>query len=136
MAKKGAFGELAFGDTPSVVGELRSWDASNEAAEIDTTVMGSGNARFQPGAIRGQIEAEVFYEDPDDAGQALIIAQLGNDTPQTVSLYPFGNTTGKAVLSGKAFVMSNRFTANADGAVEMSLTLSGDENGLAWGTVI
>lgn len=135
MAKKAAFGVLEFGDTPTVIGELRSWNSTAEPAEIDTTVMGSGNARSQPGAIRKGIECTLFFEDPDDAGQALIRAQLGNDAAQTVSLYPFGKTTGKAVLSGKAFVMRENSSGEADGAVEMEATFSADENGLTWGTV-
>ena len=135
MAKKAALGVLEFGDTPTAIGELREWNTTGEPAEIDTTVMGSGNARFQPGAIRKQVECSLFFEDPDDAGQALIRAQLGNDTPQTVSVYPFGKTTGKAVLSGKAFVMRENSSGAADGAVEMEALFSSDENGLTWSTV-
>ena len=135
MAKKAALGVIEFGDTPVAVGELRSWNQTDEPAEIDTTVMGTGNARFQPGARRHSIEVELFFEDPDDAGQALIRAQNGVDTPQAVALFPFGKTTGKAQLTGNAFVMGANHSGNADGAVEMTATFSGDEAGLTWGTV-
>ena len=134
MAKKGSLGVIEFGDTPAIVGELRSWRQQSEAQEIDTTVMGTGNARFQPGAVREQIECDLFFEQAD-AGQVLILAQLANDTPQNVSLYPRGNTTGEAVFSGKAFVMNASTNADADGAIEMSTTFSFDENGGTWGTV-
>ena len=136
MAKKAVLGVIEYGDTPAIVGELRGWDVAREAAEIDTTVMNAGgNARFQPGAIRGTVTMRLFFEDPDDAGQALLRGQVGSDTPQDVSVYPFGNTTGKAYITGKGFVMSESSTGEADGAVEVEYTVSGDESGLAWQTV-
>jgi len=131
MAKKAALGVIEFGDTPSAVGELRSWEQTSEAAEIDTTVMGTGNARFQPGSIRHVINAELFFEYAD-AGQALLIAELGADTPQTVSLYPQGKGTGLPVATGKAFVMNTNTQGQADGAIEMTTSLPSDEDGYAW----
>ena len=137
MAKKAGFGVLEFGDTPVVIGELRSWTNTSEAAERDTTVMGAGNQRVEPGSISHRVECELYFEDPDDAGQALIRTQLGNETPQTLSLYPFGNTTGKAVLSGNAYVMTANSAGpeGADGSVEMSAAFAADDAGFTWGTV-
>lgn len=134
MAKKAAFGAVQFGDTPLLVGELRGWDTGREPSEIDTTVMGTGNARFQPGAIRSTVTIRLFFEDPDDAGQALLRTEVGSDTPQVISVYPFGITTGKAYLTGNGFVMGENATGEADGAVEIEYSVSGDENGLAWAT--
>ena len=134
MAKKGSLGVIEFGDTPAVVGELRSWRLPREAAEIDTTVMGTGNARFQPGAVRSQAETSVFYE-AADAGQLLARAQLANDTPQALALYPQGKTTGQPSITGNAFVMSDNLSADADGAIEGEINFSFDEGGVTFGTV-
>ena len=131
MAKKAALGVIEFGDTPTAVGEVRSWEQTSEANEIDTTVMGTGNARFQPGSIRHTINAELFFEYAD-AGQALIIAQLGNDTPQDVALYPQGKGSTLPVASGKAFIMNTNTAGQADGAIEMTVSMPSDENGYAW----
>lgn len=134
-AVRGAFGVVEFGDTPAAVGELRSWNQTAEPNEINTTVMGSGNARFIPGAVRHQVECEMFFSDPEDAVQALIRAQNGNSTAQSVALYPFGKTTGKAQLTGKAYVMGANHSSAADGAVQMTCTFTSDTAGLTWGTV-
>lgn len=137
MAKKAGFGVIEYGDTPVVLGELRSWDSQNEAAERDTTVMGAGVQRIEPGSISYRVEAEVYFEDPDDAGQALVRTQLGNETPQALALFPFGKTTGKAQLTGNAYVMRANSSGpeGADGSVEMSVSFSADAAGLTWGTV-
>ena len=135
MAVRGALGVIEFGDTPTAVGEIRSWNQTAEPNEIDTTVMGTGNARFIPGAVRHQIEVELFFEDPEDAGQALIRSQNGVSTPQAVALFPFGKTTGKAQLTGNAYVMGANHSSAADGAVEMTCTFTSDEAGFTWGTV-
>jgi hypothetical protein len=134
MAKKGAFGEVDFGAGPDAVGEIRNWNYSAEAAEIDTTVMGTGNARFQPGSVRHTFEIEVFYE-LADAGQAAMYAALGSDTATLTVLYPNGNSAGLTSWTGNFFVMGAVRNAAADGAVEASLTLSSDENGVTAGTV-
>lgn len=131
MAKKASLGVIEFGDTPAAVGEVRSWRSTRAAAEVDTTIMGTGNARFQPGSIRNSVECDLFFEFAD-AGQALIRAQLANDTPQDVSLYPQGIGSGLPVLTGKAFVMNDDAEGQADGAIEMSATFQFDENGSTW----
>ena len=134
MAKKGAFGVFEFGTSPVVVGELRTWTYAGTASEIDTTVMGTGNARTQPGAVAHTINCDVFWESAD-AGQVAVQAALGSDTPQTATLYPYGNDSGKQTLTGAFFVNEVTSTAAADGAVEASYTLSADENGITYGTV-
>ena len=135
MANKAALGVIEWGDTPTVVGSLRSWSAPSEAAEIDVTVMGTNYASFIPGTINARVETELFFEDPADAGQALILAQLGNDVPQALSLYPFGKTIGLAEFTGTATVMSFSPTGAADGAVEMTVNFACDGAApLVWGT--
>lgn len=134
MAKRAASGVLQFGDTPSAVGELRSWSAPSEANEIDVTVMGTGYSAFLPGTINARVEAEVFFEQ-GDAGQALALAQLGSDVPQTLALHPEGTGSGLAELTGKATVLSYSPEGAADGAIEMSITFVGDGAApLVWGT--
>lgn len=135
MAKKGIFGTLAFGDTPSVVGETRNYTYTQEANEIDVTITNpGGNAAFIPGAIRHQIEVEVFYA-PSDAGQALVQTQVGNDVPQTVTYNPFGDGSGNPTITGKATVMSNNLSSAADGAVEGTITFVSDAAGFTTGTL-
>lgn len=131
MAKKGAFGIVTFGDTPSVIGEVRSWEQTAETTEIDTTVMGSGNASMIPGAKQQAISCELFFK-PEDAGQALLLAEYGSDTPQAILLQPFGVGTGLFQWSANGYVMSTTTRADADGAVEMSCTLTSDSGGGAW----
>jgi len=134
MANKATQGIIEWGDTPVAVGELRSWSAPSEAAEIDVTVMGTDYASFIPGTINARVECELFFGSPEDAGQALILAQLGNDVPQTLALYPFGKGSTIAYLTGKATVMSFSPQASADGAVEMSVNFAGDGAApLVWG---
>ena len=132
MANKAALGVIEWGDTPVGMGSLRSWAAPSEAAEIDVTVMGTNYASFIPGTINARVETELFFEDPADAGQALILAQLGNDVPQALALYPFGKTIGLAQLTGKATVMSFSPTGSADGAVEMTVNFAGDGGTPLW----
>ena len=137
MANKAALGVIEWGDTPVAVGSIRSWSAPSEAAEIDVTVMGTNYASFIPGTINARVECELFFESPEDAGQALILAQLGNDVPQALSLYPFGPTIGLVELTGMATVMSFSPQGSADGAVEMTVNFSGDGAApLVWGTLI
>lgn len=134
MAKKAALGVIEFGDTPAAVGEIRSWNAPSEANEIDVTVMGTSYASFVPGTINARVECELFFEQAD-AGQALILAQLGADTPQALALYPQGKTSGLAQLTGSATVMSYNASGAADGAIEMQVTFAGDGAApLVWGT--
>ena len=132
MANKGSLGTIQFGDTPTAVGEVRNWSAPGEANEIDTTVMGTGYGSFVPGTITTRLECELFFEYAD-AGQALILAQLGNDTPQDLVLFPQGAGTGLPQLTGKATVMSFSPSAAADGAIEMTANFAGDgANPLVW----
>jgi hypothetical protein len=134
MAIKAALGVIEFGDTPAAVGEIRSWNSPSEAEEIDTTVMGTGYASFVPGTIGVRVEAELFFE-AADAGQALALAQLGNDTPQALALYPAGKGSGLSQLTGSATVMNYNAQGAADGAVELSITFAGDGAApLVWGT--
>lgn len=133
MASKAALGVIEFGDTPAVVGELRSWNAPSEANEIDTTVMGTGYSSFTPGTINARVEAAVFFA-KSDAGQALVLAQLGSDTAQDLAVFPQGKSTGLPQLTGKATVMSFSPTGAADGAIEMDITFAGDgADPLVWG---
>ena len=133
MAKRAKPGVIQFGDTPAVVGELRSWSAPSEANEIDTTVMGNNYSSFLPGTIGVRVETEVFYE-AADAGQALALAQLGSDVPQDLSLFPQGVGTGLPQLTGKATVLTYSPTGAADGAIEMNINFVGDgADPLIWG---
>ena len=134
MAKKGALGAIDFGAGPDALGELRSWSYDATASEIDTTIMGTLNARKQPGIITHTFEIEVFHEKAD-AGQLAMYAAIGSETPTLTVLYPNGDTIGEVKYTGNFFVMGIVRQASADGAIEASLTLSSDENGVATATV-
>lgn len=131
MAKRGAFGTISIGG--SAVGQLRRISVGQEANEIDTTIMGSGNASQVPGAIRHNVEVDAFFESAD-AGQAAILTNLGSDTPVAIIVRPQGAGAGLVELTGNVFIMSRNLEWSADGAIELSFAATSDENGLTQGT--
>ena len=136
-ASKGALGIIELGASPAVVGELRSWRQPMEVTEIDTTVMGSDLSRFIPGKRRDSVTCDLFF-DHDDAGQALVLSTMGDDTATTaVAIYPNGKGTGLPVWNANCYIMGGEVGSDADGAVEFTgVTFSSDENGGAWTTQV
>ena len=133
-ADKGALGVIEIGSGPDVIGELRSWRQPMEVTEIDTTVMGTDLARFIPGKRRDSLNCDLFF-DHDDAGQALILAQMASTTPQTVAVFPVGKGSGLPQWSANCYIMGGEVSSEADGAVEFTgVTFSSDENGGSWTT--
>jgi len=131
MANKAAFGVIEIGSGPTVIGQLRSWRQTEEATEIDTTVMGTGKASMIPGTIRDGVECDLFFEYAD-AGQALILTNVGQEATQTISIYPRGVGSGNERWSAECYVMRRENNAAADGALEMTATFSTDSAGGAW----
>ena len=132
MASKGALGIIEIGASPAVVGELRNWRQPMDVTEIDTTIMGTDVARFIPGKRRDSVQCDVFF-DQSDAGQALILTNMGSDTTQAVSIFPQGKGSGLPVWNADCYIMGGEVSSEADGAVEFTgITFSSDENGGAW----
>ena len=128
MAKKAALGVIELG-AAQAVGDLRSWRYSETADEIDTTIMGSGNKRMQPGATGETIEVDCFFVD-GDAGQALAVT--GSETPVAIKLKPQGTGVGLPQMDGTFYVLSREITGEVSGAIELTFSASSDENGAAW----
>jgi len=135
MAKKGAFGAIEIGASPAPLGQVANMSFNDEYAEIDVTVMGSGNAAVIPGSGSQRIEAQVFYEQAD-AGQVAFLAALGSDAAATlVVYYPEGKVSGKESITGSYYFLQYNSSQAADGAIEVNLVMTGDGNGVTRGTV-
>lgn len=133
MAEKACAGVIKIGSALDVIGDLRGWRQNSEANEIDTTVMGNCVSRFQPGSVRDSLEVDTYFL-PGDAGQALLYTQLGGDA-QSIEIFPLGEGAGQPKGAGSFYIMSRNVEASVDGAVEISMTLSSDENGITWNPV-
>lgn len=134
MAKKGAFGSITIGAAPAIIGEVRNVSFPQSANEIDVTVMGSGNAAFLPGSIRAGFEVQSFLED-GDAGQDFVFTNLGSDTAHATVWYPEGNSSGKPTWTGSCYIMGADMDSAADGAIELTMTLTSDGTPFTKGVV-
>lgn len=120
-AATGRFGKLKVGPTPTAVGELRNWRFGAQGSEIDSSIMGTGNARSDVGPISNTGGADVYW-DPADAGQLLIV--VGQEVD--IELYPDNDTTGKTLYSGTVRISGFNFSATVAGMVEGQITWGGD----------
>jgi len=130
MAKKGAFGTITI--AASAVGEVSRISLSASAREIDTTIMGTGNARTIPGAVEFTLDADVFWETAD-AGQAALRGIIGSDSASAIVYHPLGAGATLPEWTGNVFIISYDIEQSADGAVELKFSSKSDENGLTYG---
>jgi len=136
MAKKAAFGVIEIDATPLVIADVRSWSQPNESNEIDVTVMGTGKATMIPGTTSENVECDLFWV-YSDAGQAFILANLGNDVTYPVALYPEGKGSGLPVWNAACYIMNATPSGAADGAIEMTgVRFISDSTGGAWSAQI
>ena len=123
-AIRGCFGVVEIGPTPVVVGELTAYSIDANAAEIDTSSMGTCTASSIAGVKKTTGTITANY-DPDDAGQLLFL--IGT-TPQLI-IYPEGKGTGLvAWTAAEANILQNSVSAAVDGVVtvEMSYSINGE----------
>ena len=120
----GKYGVVRVGATPDVVGELRSWEYTETATEIDASVMGTGIGNVEAGVKRTSGSITVWWArvtgatDPaPDAGQLLLTV----GATLAIELHPNGTGSGKPQLAGTGVVLEDAVTADLDGIVESTI---------------
>ena len=111
--------------TVATVASVRSFTIDREVDTIETTVMGE-NARTYKAGLSGYSGTIDLYFRDDDAGQSNFLSYMEN--PQSegkIELYPSGETTG-IKLDGTIIVTGHSITSNFDGAVEATISFTGD----------
>lgn len=116
---KGKEGVIKIGT--QVVGEVKSFDLTVTANEVDTSTMGSNWTGVDSTQNSWSASIAMFW-DPDDAGQDLIV--IG--TKVAAKLYPQGSTTGLVEHSGSALVTEVGEAQAHDNIVERTVKLKGD----------
>lgn len=138
MARKGAFGVLKLGTptTPAITADVRRWALTDEATEIDVTVMGStGRGAMIPGSRNESVECDLFFVD-GDAVQDYLRTNVGSETTLELELFPQGEGSGNPQWSANVYVMSFNPEAAADGAIEVNgAQFVTDTAGGAWTTI-
>jgi hypothetical protein len=112
-----------------VVGEVKSWDITETANEVDASKMGSDwtNVQSTQNSWNGSL---AMFWDPADTGQiALSIGSL-----VTLDLYPRGNTATFQRYTGQALITSVGRPQAFNGLVEMNVEFTG--NGTLTKTVV
>lgn len=115
-------GVVKVGAGPTIVGELRSWSANQEADEIDVSSMGSCTKASQAGAVKTSVEVAAWW-DPADSGQVLFVP--GDEI--ALEIHPDGEGSGKTAYTGTVRVLTNNLSGDVDGVVESEF--SGTVNG-------
>jgi hypothetical protein len=117
--KKGKEGIVKVGS--DVVGEVKSFELTVTANEVDTSTLGTDWTGTDSTQKSWSGTIEMFY-DPDDAGQDGVA--VGEKV--TLSLYYEGDTTGLNFDSGSALVTSIARSQSFDGMVEQTFSFTGD----------
>lgn len=118
-AKKACLGVVELGAGPTAVGELRSWDLNEDAAEVDVSTMGACDETTIGGRVTRRLEIGMYFASPDDATQALLLAGAAN---MVFIIKPFGTTVGLTQIAGTVNVLTRRESGDNDGAVELNVT--------------
>lgn len=116
---KGKEGTVNIG--AQTVGELRSFEVTETANEVDTSTMGSDWTGVDSTQSSWKASANMFF-DPDDAAQQLMI--IG--TKVAVEFYPQGETTGLVQQTGTALITSIGRPQAHDNIIERNFELTGD----------
>ena len=102
------------------VGELRSWQFTENANMIDTTVLSDTAQTFSAGSTSWSGSAECFLDETDTAQTALTIGASA-----TLKFYFEGNTTGDKYYTGTGLVESVDRSAAQDDIVSVSFSFRG-----------
>jgi hypothetical protein len=116
---KGKEGVVKIGT--AVVGEVKSFELTETANEVDTSVMGDNWTGVDSTQSSWSVSASLFW-DIADPGQTLIV--VGSKV--ALKLYPQGATTGLLEQSGTALVTSLGQAQAHDGMVERTVEFKGD----------
>lgn len=112
---RGCFGQITV--NAAVVGELRAWELTETAEEIDVSAMGTCVKKYESGPVEASGTFTCWLDDTD-AGQA----ELTVAAEVTVLLWPGGAGSGLAQRSFSARINEIPESADVDGAVERSYT--------------
>ena len=116
---KGSEGVVKVG--ANTVAEVRSWTVSEEAETIEDTAMGDAARTYQVGLKTWSGSCDVFWDETDTNGQVALAA----GSSVTIFFYPEGATSGDTHYTGTAIVTSHEKSAELDGMVEASISLTG-----------
>lgn len=112
---RGCLGQVQVG--ASVVGELRTWELTEEADRIDASVMGACVRKYEVGPVSATGTFTVFLDDSDAGQSAMPVA--GN---VALTLWPGGAGSGKPQRAFSANVEQVAERADVDGLVERDYT--------------
>ena len=102
------------------VGELRSWQFTENANMIETTVLSDTAQTFSAGTTNWSGSAECFLDETDTAQTALTIGASA-----TLKFYFEGATTGDKYYTGTGLVESVDRSAATDDIVSVSFSFRG-----------
>jgi len=102
------------------VGELRSWQFTENANMIDTTVLSDTAQTFSAGSTSWSGSAECFLDETDTAQTALTIGASA-----TLKFYFEGATSGDKYYTGTGLVESVDRSAAQDDIVSVSFSFRG-----------
>lgn len=105
------------------IGSLTDWSYSEQADELDSSVMGACAVSAEAGAVKTSLDISAFW-DPTDSTQGIFV--IGSK--YVMEIYPGGTTTGLVFYrtdSNGATLLSNSISANGvNGIVGRSMTLT------------
>jgi hypothetical protein len=116
---KGKEGVIKIGTV--VVGEVKSFDLTETANEVDTSTMGTDWTGVDSTQNSWSASISMFW-DEGDAGQELLV--IGSKV--ALKLYPEGSTTGLVEKSGSALITEIGQAQAHDNIVERTVKLKGD----------
>lgn len=102
------------------VGELRSWNFTENATMIDTTVLSDTAQTFSAGSTNWSGSAECFLDETDTAQTALTIGASA-----TLKFYFEGAASGDKYYTGTGLVESVDRSAAQDDIVSVSFSFRG-----------
>ena len=102
------------------IGELRSWQFTENATMIDTSVLSDTAQTFSAGSTNWSGSAECFLDETDTAQTALTIGASA-----TLKFYFEGATSGDKYYTGTGLVESVDRSAATDDIVSVSFSFRG-----------
>lgn len=102
------------------IGELRSWQITENATMIDTSVLSDTAQTFSAGSTNWSGSAECFLDETDTAQTALTIGATA-----TLKFYFEGADTGDKYYTGTGLVESVDRSAATDDIVSVSFSFRG-----------
>ena len=105
----------------NVIAEIRSFSIEETADTLEDTTMGDTARTYKSSLTSYSGSLDVFWDETDATGQGAL--SIGAEV--TLAMYPEGDTSGDAYLTGTAIVTSRSISSSFDGLVEMSISVQG-----------